>query len=132
MIVSLQKKRSKKEPRFVPLDKKMMSMIQHYLDNRKAQSPYLFDSGKNHLTRQWVYLTVRTAGENGLGKHVHPHTLRNSVAMHFIKTGGGSYENLRKLQIHLGHASIETTAGYLKYSQDEVRKAYEEAFPEEE
>src|SRR5690606_22082880 len=54
----------------------------------------------------------------GLGKGVTPHTLRRTCATHLLKTGA----SLRHIQLLLGHASLDTTARYLKLDTRELRR----------
>ena len=45
-----------------------------------------------------------------VAKHITPHSLRHAYAVHSLEAG----LHLRTIQEHLGHASLETTAKYLK------------------
>ena len=56
---------------------------------------------------------VRTAGmlqTSIAGKHVTPHVLRHSCAMHILQATG----DVRKVSLWLGHASIQSTEIYLR------------------
>jgi site-specific recombinase XerD len=45
---------------------------------------------------------------SGIKKPAHPHTLRHSYATHLMENG----ENLRQIQVNLGHKSPNVTAIY--------------------
>jgi site-specific recombinase XerD len=60
-----------------------------------------------------------------LGKKIHPHQLRHSLATMLIKRGA----DLRAVQAILGHSSIDTTAIYLHTDLDQLRAAYYKAHP---
>lgn len=73
------------------------------------------------MSRQQAYYKVRMAAKKaGLGK-VHPHTLRDSLAVNWALKGG----NLNLLQRQLGHRSFATTVDrYLTFSSEDIRKEY--------
>ena len=73
------------------------------------------------ISRQQAYYIVRMAAKKaGLGK-IHPHTLRDSLAVNWA-LGGGS---LNLLQRQLGHRSFATTVDrYLTFSSEDIRKEY--------
>lgn len=78
------------------------------------------------ISRQYVYKLIRKLGK-GVGiervgnKWLHPHHLRHSFAVHQVKGNIKSADDLRKLQMYMGHASLATTADYLQYSPDELK-----------
>lgn len=73
------------------------------------------------ISRQQAYYIVRMAAKKaGLGK-IHPHTLRDSLAVNWA-LGGGS---LNLLQRQLGHRSFATTVDrYLTFSSEDIRREY--------
>lgn len=61
----------------------------------------------------------------GLGRRVHPHLLRHSIAVAMLRGGA----DIRHVQALLGHASIETTKIYLRMVPGHLREEYDKAMP---
>lgn len=80
------------------------------------------------ISRQQAYYKLRMAAKKaGMGK-IHPHTLRDSLAVNWALSGG----NLNLLQRQLGHRSFSTTADrYLVFSSEDVKKEYNRIFDAE-
>ncbi|MCG8570377.1 MAG: tyrosine-type recombinase/integrase [Spirochaetes bacterium] len=76
------------------------------------------DSVDKALSRQVVYKVVRDLGRcAGLGFEISPHTLRHSFASQLLSDG----VDLRKIQLLLGHAVLESTSVYLQVSGEQLR-----------
>jgi len=122
--------------RKIPLDSDTMEMVREYLEYRKKY--HLHDGHRLiPLDRGMVYWIVRRAAERvgikAVGSpsnphHPHPHTLRHSYATWRVTKTGGDYGKLRKVQLDLGHADINTTASYLAVSPKELHREYDKAF----
>jgi len=71
------------------------------------------------------WIISRYAERSGLGKNIHPHSLRHSFATHLVNSGC----DVRIVQELLGHASISTTQRYTHVNMEQLRKVYNKAHP---
>ncbi|MEI6242988.1 MAG: site-specific tyrosine recombinase XerD [Chlamydiota bacterium] len=118
-----------KKERIVPIGKKAIEAIDHYLCHfrKNEQVPFLFLSktGKN-IDRITVWNRIRFyAKKAGIMKKVSPHTLRHSFATHLLENGA----DLRLIQDMLGHEDINTTDRYTHISSKHMRISFEEFHP---
>jgi len=96
--------------RLVPVSSRAAEAVQRWLPNVPAASPWLFPSGKSHLSRVRLFQLVRGMGAlAGIAPdRISPHVLRHAFATHLLAGGA----DLRVLQSLLGHADIATTQIY--------------------
>lgn len=96
--------------RLVPVSARAADAVQKWLPHAQGGSPWLFPSGKSHLSRVRLFQLVRDmAGLAGIAPdRVSPHVLRHAFATHLLAGGA----DLRVLQSLLGHADISTTQIY--------------------
>lgn len=96
--------------RLVPLSARARDMLERWLPLVADGSPWLFPSGKAHLSRVRLFQMLRElAARAGIDPAaISPHVLRHAFATHLLEGGA----DLRALQLMLGHADIATTEIY--------------------
>lgn len=116
------------------ISKNASLVLNDYVNNRDDDMRPLFvshskryknnmDESHRRLSRVSVGHIVSEIGkEAGLVKHVTPHTLRHSFATNLLS----NQMDIRMVQMLLGHTSIRTTQRYTHYSDNNLKKVYDE------
>jgi integrase/recombinase XerD len=103
--------------RMIILSDKIIKELEEYLSGSKGD--FVFPGRKGKLSKRNVQKVVSKAAKlAGIAKRVTPHTLRHSFATHLLESG----VDVRKIQVLLGHANLNTTEQYTHVSNVELRK----------
>jgi integrase/recombinase XerC len=121
--------------RFVFFSDEAREALAAYLPERQAR---IRAGGKSSTDRVFInrngraisipgvrWIIARYAEHSGLGKHIHPHSLRHSFATHLVNSGC----DVRVVQELLGHASLSTTQRYTHVDIERLKKVYAKAHP---
>ena len=127
-----------KKERLVPITQNAADWIQAYLNHAEryqAVNGHLaqVDSEAIFLNRLGTRLSPRSVDRNfdrylkasGLAGHVTPHTIRHTIATHWLENG----MDLKTIQVLLGHSSLATTTIYTQVSPELKKKVYNESHP---
>jgi len=105
--------------RMIILSDKIITELQTYLSERKKSSEYIFTGWDEKLSKRGIQKLVNLAAKRAnINKPVHVHTLRHSYATHLLEAG----TDIRKIQLLLGHANLNTTQLYASVSKSELKK----------
>ena len=127
--------------RILPVDGGTLELLRQFIEKggpvlKKDDRRYLFGINR-HRAWQIVKECAERAGlpelvnlEIGKKHYVSPHRLRDAFAVHAVKADD-SGDGLRLLQVHLGHASFDTTARYRKVAGEEHRRWYDKLWEKE-
>lgn len=131
----LKKRSSKEYYKLKAIDSKMMGELYIYT-SALDDDDYIFKGYNAMLSRRQAYNIVRKACEgvnifNVGTKPPHPHHLRHSFAVNFLRKCKNPTIALKILQEQLEHTDLKTTGFYLQFSQEDIKKELENVFEED-
>jgi integrase/recombinase XerD len=114
MLIRIELGKGKKD-RYVPLSPRLLTILREYWRRARPAAPWLFPAIKpyKHISPATIQQMCREAALlAGIDKRVTAHTLRHSFATQLLENG----EDIRVIQVLLGHSRIDTTARYTQVS----------------
>ena len=119
--------------RMVPMHERANAVLRRYLlarrqrfEGRASDAEVFVSRSGRRLSRVQMWRDVRRLGiKAGIGRTLHPHTLRHSFATHMLANGA----DLRALQELLGHASLTTTQIYTHLEKSAAKSAHRKFHP---
>ena len=116
--------------RFVPFSDRTSQAIWKYHTKRGDLYPedYVFSTERNRqLDRHFIQKMLARISKRAGISHVHPHRLRHTFAITYLRAGGGLFE----LQMILGHEHLEMVRHYSRLAQSDIKRAHRRASPVE-
>lgn len=112
-----------RKQRTVPVSDSLRAVLDKYIveRNKRAVCPFLIITrdGKKMTVNGLRAVFTRLSQNTGIGgKRFSAHTFRHTFATQFLKNGG----NIVTLQKLLAHSDLSTTAIYLHYDDDAIKK----------
>jgi integrase/recombinase XerC len=127
-----------KKERLIPLTKNAADWIKAYLEHPERYATIdghnaEMDKNALFLNREGTRLTTRSVDrkfdkylkDSGLAANVTPHTIRHTIATHWLENG----MDLKTIQVLLGHSSLATTTIYTQVSPKLKKEVYDKAHP---
>ena len=119
-----------KKQRISPITQMASEWMLRYLQHPERTE---VDSCAIFLNRLGRRLTARSVDRqfstylkmSGLSEHITPHTIRHTIATHWLENG----MDLKTIQILLGHSSLATTTIYTHVSSKLKREVYDKTHP---
>jgi integrase/recombinase XerD len=114
--------------RVLPFSPRTGQMVWRYLASRKDTqgSDPLFASKLNRgMNRNKLAEMFANIGQRANVANFHPHRLRHTFAIQYLRNGGNAYT----LQAMLGHSSLDMVKHYLRLAQIDVDTAHRRASP---
>ena len=104
--------------RMVPLSAKLYGTLRAYYKHERPPHPWVFTSnaGTPLCAETARRALLCAAAASGIGKVVGPHMLRHAFATHLLEAG----TDLRKIQVILGHSSIQSTQIYTQVVASQI------------
>lgn len=124
-----------KKERYVPFHDLALECLDNYIDearfslmvNAKEKHQFVFvnKNGNPLTTRGLRDILERMSLKSGVGRRLHPHTIRHTFATHLLDSGA----ELRFVQEMLGHSNLSTTQIYTHVSKEKLKRTYEANHP---
>jgi integrase/recombinase XerD len=118
MLIRVEQGKGAKD-RYVGLSPRLLTLLRQYWRQQRPPGPWLFPAIKRHkhISPATLQQVCREAAHiAGLDKRVTAHTLRHSFATHLLENG----EDIRVIQVLLGHRRIDTTARYASVTMNKI------------
>jgi site-specific recombinase XerD len=122
-----------RKERSVPLWPKTARILRGWLTDTSEKRPRLFTNARGGpLSRDGVAYILQQAVKQALpncptlaAKHISPHVIRHTTAMHLLQSG----VDITVIALWLGHESLETTHIYIEADLQMKQKALEKVEP---
>jgi site-specific recombinase XerD len=117
MVIRVDQGKGQKDRYVMLADKLLPELRAWWKQNRSSRWLFPGQDARKPISKEAVEKACKPAQQRaGIAKHITPHSLRHAFATHLLEAG----TDLRKIQLLLGHRSLNTTARYLKMAANSV------------
>lgn len=120
--------RRKTKSRILPIGKATTRALWRYLETRedvRSDDPLFMTKTEKRMDRNVIRLLFKDLGDKAGVNGCHPHRLRHTFAVEYLRNGGDIFT----LQMNLGHSSLEMVRTYLQLAQADTKSAHRRASP---
>lgn len=120
--------RRKTKSRVLPIGKATRRVLWRYLAERgetSADEPLFISVNGRRLENYIIRQLLVDLGDKAGVKNCHPHRLRHSFAVSYLRNGGDVFT----LQALLGHTTLEMVKTYVQLAQVDVKNVHRRASP---
>jgi len=120
--------RRKTKSRVVPIGKSTRRILWRYLSIRPDASkddPFFVTSAGRRLNNNSARLLLNDLGDKAGVKNCHPHRLRHTFAVEYLRNEGDIFT----LQMILGHSSLDMVRVYLQLVKADAKNAHRRSSP---
>ena len=118
----------KTKSRVIPLGKATMRVLWKYrltLENKEPDDPFFVAGTGRRMGRSGMLQLIKSLGDKAGVKNCHPHRLRHTFAVEYLRNGGDIF-TLKKI---LGHSTLQMVENYLQLAQTDTTSAHRKASP---
>jgi len=114
--------------RFLPLGTRARRALWRYLadrQNKLPEEPLFCTRGRERMNRNNVGKMLKRLCTQAKVSHIHPHRLRHTFAIEFLRNGGNPFE----LRDMLGHTTLTMVTNYVALADVDLENAQQRASP---
>ena len=118
----------KTKSRVIPVGKATSRALWKYkttLEDQEPNDPFFVTMTGRRMNQGAMLMLVRSLGDKAGVKNCHPHRLRHTFAIQYLRNGGDIFT----LKNILGHNSLDMVEHYLQLAQSDTTSAHRKASP---
>lgn len=118
----------KTKSRVIPIGKATRRILWRYLNARvdaNQDEPLFLTTADRRMNNSAIRLLLKDLGEKTGIKNCHPHRLRHTFAVEYLRNDGDIFT----LQMILGHSSLDMVRHYLQLVKADAKNAHRRASP---
>jgi len=118
----------KTKSRIIPIGKATQRVLWKYkltIEEKEPNDPFFVTLRKRRMGVSGMLQLIQSLGDKAGVKNCHPHRLRHTFAVEYLRNGGDIFT----LKSILGHSSLDMVEHYLQLTQTDLHTAHRKASP---